>query len=135
MIECEKYLGLLMPSGKLKAGTFKEIQEKITKRVMRWKEKFISKAGQEILIKTVAQVIPTYSMSLFKLLKASVIILNWNKLCTLKKKGGNGIWDLHDFNLAMLAKQAWCLIHKNGSLFYRVYKARYFLNTSFLDSE
>ena len=45
MIECEKYLGLLMPSGKSKAGTFKEIQEKITKRVMRWKEKFISKAG------------------------------------------------------------------------------------------
>ena len=91
MIECEKYLGLLMPSGKSKAGTFNEIQEKITKRVMRWKEKFISKAGQEILIKTVAQVIPTYSMSLFKLPKASVIILNWNKLCTLKKKGGNGI--------------------------------------------
>ena len=35
----------------------------------------------------------------------------------------------------MLTKQAWCLINNNGSLFYRVYKARYFLNTSFLDFE
>ena len=67
MSECEKYLGLPMLSGKSKVGTFKELQEKITKRVLGWKEKFISKAGREILIKTVAQAIPTYSMNLFKL--------------------------------------------------------------------
>ena len=34
---------------------------------MGWKEKLISKAGREIVIKTVAQAIPTYSMCLFKL--------------------------------------------------------------------
>ena len=33
---------------------------------MGWKEKTISKAGRDILIKTVAQAIPTYSMSIFK---------------------------------------------------------------------
>ena len=70
MSECEKYLGLPMPNGKSKVGTFKELQEKITKRVLGWKEKFISKAGREILIKTVTQAIPTYSMSLFKLPKS-----------------------------------------------------------------
>ena len=70
MLECEKYLGLPMPNGKSKVGTFKELQEKITKRVLGWKEKFISKAGREILIKTMAQAIPTYSMSLFKLPKS-----------------------------------------------------------------
>ena len=46
-----------------------------------------------------------------------------------------GFRDLHVFNLIMLAKQAWCLIHNNWSLFYRVYKARYSPNTSFLDAE
>lgn len=70
MSDCEKYLGLSMASGKSKVNTFKELQEKITKRVMGWKEKFISKAGREILIKTMAQAIPTYSISLFKLPKA-----------------------------------------------------------------
>lgn len=70
MSECEKHLGLPMPNGKSKVGTFKELQEKITKKVIGWKEKFISKAGPEILIKTVVQAIPTYSMSLFKLPKS-----------------------------------------------------------------
>ena len=40
-----------------------------TKRVMGWKEKIISKAGREILIKMIAQAIPTYTMSMFKLPK------------------------------------------------------------------
>ena len=53
-----------MVCGKSKVNTFKELQEKITKRVMEWKEKLISKAGKEILVKTVAQAISTYSMSI-----------------------------------------------------------------------
>lgn len=54
MEECEAYLRLPTIGGKSKVNTFKELQERITKRVMWWKEKFISKAGREILIKTVA---------------------------------------------------------------------------------
>ena len=50
----EKYLGLPMVGGRYKVSTFKELQEKVSKRVMGWKEKHISKAGQEVLIKTIA---------------------------------------------------------------------------------
>lgn len=60
---------------------------------------------------------------------------NWGKFCISKKKGGMGFRDLHAFNLAMLAKQEWRLIHNNGSLFYKEYKARYFPNTSFMEAE
>ena len=70
MTNCEKYLGLPMVRGKSKVGTFKGLQERITKKVMGWKEKTISKAGMETLIKSVAQAIPTYSMSIFKILKS-----------------------------------------------------------------
>ena len=34
-----------------------------------------------------------------------------------------------------LAKQAWCLIHNTHSLFFQVYKSRYFPNCSFMDVE
>ena len=67
MTKCEKYLGLPMTSGKSKVNTFKDLQEKGIKWVMGWKEKYISKASHEILIKMVAQAIPTYSMCLFKI--------------------------------------------------------------------
>ena len=65
MDDCEKYLGLPMASGKSKVNTFKDLQEKITRRVMGWEKKIISKARREILIKTIAQAIQTYSMSIF----------------------------------------------------------------------
>ena len=67
MEDCEAYLGLPMVAGKSKVNTFKVLQEKINKKVLGWKEKFISKAGREILIKTIAQAIPTYAMSIFKI--------------------------------------------------------------------
>ena len=54
MEDCETYLGLTMVVGKSKVNTFKGLQERITMKVMGSKEKFISKAGREILIKTVA---------------------------------------------------------------------------------
>ena len=70
MEDCEKYLGLPMVGGKSEVNTFKNLREKITKRVMGWKEKFISKAEREILIKIVAQAITTYSISIFKIPQA-----------------------------------------------------------------
>ena len=69
MTDYENYLGLPMIGGKLKVNTFRELHERISKRVMSWKEKFISKVGREILIKTIAQAIPIYSMSLSKIPK------------------------------------------------------------------
>ena len=39
MEDCETYLGLPMIGGKSKVDTFKCLQEKITKKVIGWKEK------------------------------------------------------------------------------------------------
>ena len=54
MTICEKYLGLPMIGGRSKVSIFKHLQERVSKRVMGWKEKNISKARREVLIKTVA---------------------------------------------------------------------------------
>ncbi|XP_019168831.1 PREDICTED: uncharacterized protein LOC109164736 [Ipomoea nil] len=59
----------------------------------------------------------------------------WDKLSIPKKYGGMGFKDLKNFNLAMLGKQAWRLLTSPDTLVAKVYKARYYPNTTFLDAK
>ena len=63
----EKYLGLPSLVGWSKQNTFNDLKEKLGNKLFGWKEKLLSNADKEILIKSVAQAIPSYTMSCFKL--------------------------------------------------------------------
>lgn len=54
------------------------------------------------------------------------------QLCEPKIKGSMGFRDLRAFNIALLAKQGWQLQQGNNSLFYRVFKNKYFLEEDFI---
>ena len=53
--------------GRNKNNSFQSLKDKVWKRIQRWKEKLLSKGRKEILIKAVAQAIPTYTMNVFKI--------------------------------------------------------------------
>ncbi|WVZ70076.1 hypothetical protein U9M48_018774 [Paspalum notatum var. saurae] len=50
----ERYLGLPVSVGQSKTKTFSYLKERVWKRIQGWKEKMLSRAGKEILIKAVA---------------------------------------------------------------------------------
>ena len=64
-----KYLGLPTIIGKSKAQVFAEVKERVAKKLTGWKGKLLSIGGREILVKDVAQAVPTYIMSCFQLPK------------------------------------------------------------------
>ena len=63
----EKYMGLPSMIGRRTKSFFNEIKLKVLSKITSWKQKLISCGGKEILIKAVAQAVPTYAMSVFKL--------------------------------------------------------------------
>jgi hypothetical protein len=122
-----KYLGLPSMIGRSKKSIFNYIKDRIWNRISNWSSKMLSQAGKEVLIKSVAQAIPSYCMSVFllpmsigdeieKMLNSfwwgikedgskGIRWMSWDKLTMRKEWGGMGFRNIYGFNLAMLGKQ------------------------------
>ncbi|KAJ8767776.1 hypothetical protein K2173_020716 [Erythroxylum novogranatense] len=147
------YLGMPSVIGRNKRQVFQYVVEKLTKRLQGWKAKLLSKTGKDVLLRTVAQAMPNYIMSLFQLPidickdletlmnsffwqngdrdNIGIKWLRWRRLAIPKIHGGLGYRDLRQFNLALLAKQGWKLIKYPNSFAAKIMKARYFPNSEF----
>ncbi|XP_042972810.1 uncharacterized protein LOC122304618 [Carya illinoinensis] len=152
----EKYLGLPSLIGRSKHAAFKDIIDRIRGKISNWKNKFLSQAGKEILLKAVIQALPTYCMRVFKLPKSLLNEVNkimhhfwwghlqnekrvhwvsWGQMGRSKAAGGLGFRDLESFNLALLAKQGWRIIQQTNSLAAQVLKLKYFPSVEFLQAK
>jgi hypothetical protein len=97
--------------GKSRTKTFRHIKDRVWSLIQGWMEKLLSRAGKEIMIKAVAQAIPTFTMSCFDLTKTicdeistsicrywwsqqdktnKIHWLSWEKLTKPKAEGGLG---------------------------------------------
>ncbi|XP_023880426.1 uncharacterized protein LOC111992797 [Quercus suber] len=139
-----KYLGLPSIIGRSKKVVFAEIKDKVCRKLAGWKGKLLSLGGKEILIKAVAQAVPTYMMSCFQLPKSlyddlekmvrsfrwgqkhqepKMAWVGWKTMCKLKSQGGMGFRNLKAFNLALLAKQAWRILSNLSTFVARILRA------------
>ena len=65
--EYERYLGLPAVVGKNKKASLNYIKESMWNKLQGWKEKLMSQARREVLLKAVVQAIPTFAMGCFLL--------------------------------------------------------------------
>ena len=63
--EYEKYLGFLAVVGRNKHASLNYIKDRVWGKLQGWKEKMLSQAGKEVLLKAVVQAIPTFTISCF----------------------------------------------------------------------
>ncbi|XP_019181376.1 PREDICTED: uncharacterized protein LOC109176397 [Ipomoea nil] len=151
-----RYLGLPMGVGRNKREVFEYIEAKLKQRLGGWNKKVLSRAGKEVLLKSVAQAIPTYTMSIYYLPVTfcerlermmnkfwwlssrngggGIRWMAWDRMCGPKSMGGLGFKNLHKFNVALLAKQGWRLLSNPCSMVAKIYKARYYATKDFLDA-
>ncbi|XP_074378191.1 uncharacterized protein LOC141719717 [Apium graveolens] len=61
--------------------------------------------------------------------------MSWSRVCKPKNCEGLELKNLKSFNLSMLAKQGWRLLKESSHLISAVMKAKYYPNTSFLDTK
>ncbi|GLU12062.1 hypothetical protein SLE2022_287710 [Rubroshorea leprosula] len=148
-----QYLGFPASVGRSRSAAFSNLKSKFWARINVWRAQPLSRAGREVLIKSVLQALPTYVMGLFKLPKTlctdlerimnrywwgggeeehKIHWLEWRRLAISKKHGGLGFRALHEFNMAMLGKQGWRLMTNPDSLAAQLLKAKYFPRTDFL---
>jgi hypothetical protein len=63
----ERYLGLPTPDGRTNKGRFKSTKERLANKCSSWAKRHMSGGATEVLLKSVAQAIPTYVMGVFRL--------------------------------------------------------------------
>ncbi|KAH9769616.1 reverse transcriptase domain-containing protein [Citrus sinensis] len=152
----ERYLGLPSMVGRKKTNFFNYVKLRVLNKLTSWESKFFSCGGKEVLIKVVAQAVPAYAMSVFKIPQSicddiqkavakfwwssagnhrGIHWAKWGRLCQAKIRGGLGFRDFSCFNQALIAKQGWRLIQNPEALMARVLKAKYFKNSSFMDAK
>ncbi|KAL8112547.1 hypothetical protein AgCh_020026 [Apium graveolens] len=154
--EHSTYLGLPSILGRNKSVVLGYLKDRVKSKIQSWIPKKLSRPAKEILIKTAAQSLPAFAMNVFllpmeitkdieKMLAKlwwnnsessnnAINWMSWDRLTAHKHAGGLGFRNFRDFNLAMLGKQCWRLIINPTNLVARIYKARYFKDSSLLEA-
>ncbi|GJS54821.1 RNA-directed DNA polymerase, eukaryota, reverse transcriptase zinc-binding domain protein [Tanacetum coccineum] len=138
------YLGSYVGGDMNKIQSWKDIIDRIRRRLSRWKMKMLSIGGRLMLIKSVLGSMPIFHMSMFKVPAGVIQILEslrskffnghessgkkaswvqWKKALAPKDNGGLGIFSLYALNRGLIFKWVWRFLAHEPTLWSRVIKA------------
>nr|GEW95664.1 RNA-directed DNA polymerase, eukaryota, reverse transcriptase zinc-binding domain protein [Tanacetum cinerariifolium] len=119
------YLGTKIGGVMSRVEAWKEVVDKVTSRLSKWKMKSLSIGGRLTLLKSVLGSIPIYHMSIYRVPKRVLLVLEsirshffnghdsnskkaswvkWSSVITSKEKGGLGVASLYALNRALMLK-------------------------------
>eukprot|EP00253_Pinus_taeda_P020685 PITA_20685 len=141
-----KYLGTMLDSSTLKIGNWKNILEKIMKRLENWTFRALNQAARVVLLKATIQGIPIYPLSVMAAPKGICnklveiyrkflwggpkqqkkwALCSWNSLTRPKEKGGLGLRDPWTLNQVLTAKLRWRWIQGGPDLWKEIWTTKY----------
>ena len=126
-----RYLRIPSIHGRVKAGTYQELLDKVNSKIQSWKMRFLSLAGRHTLIQSVISSIPSFQMQSALLRKGlcntldmkarnfewgdtqeqrKTYLVNWNMVTRGKERGGMGIRKMQAMNTSFMAKLGWKIL-------------------------
>ncbi|KAL3626892.1 hypothetical protein CASFOL_029297 [Castilleja foliolosa] len=147
------HLGMPFCRQKSRTAACNAIIERIENKLNGWKEKCLSQASRTILIKAVAQSIPTYAMSTCIFPKSicskidamyrklwwgcnnngnALMLKCWDSICSPKSSGGLGFKRAYDLNIGLMAKMTWLIASDQNIFWIKLIKSKYLRGKSFL---
>ncbi|GKC46109.1 RNA-directed DNA polymerase, eukaryota, partial [Tanacetum coccineum] len=138
------YLGVMVGEMMSRFNAWDDVVLKLKARLSKWKAKTLSIGGRLTLLKSVLGASPLYNMSIFKVPKGVLKVMEsirsnffkgasqsekkiswiaWDKVLASKKKGGLGVSSYFALNRALLLKWVWRFVSQDGSLWCRVIQA------------
>ncbi|XP_074300539.1 uncharacterized protein LOC141631816 [Silene latifolia] len=144
-----RYLGVNIIPKRLGVMDCQCLVDKITERIARLGTRKLSYAGRVVLVKAVLSTLHNYWVRIFILpktvldkidamcrkflwhgtdCKGSPALVAWRNICRTKKKGGLGLKNLHQWNIASLRKYVWWIEQKSDNLWVKWIHAIYMKN-------
>ncbi|XP_058724719.1 uncharacterized protein LOC131596153 [Vicia villosa] len=141
-----KFLGVMVGDSPRKTAMWKEVINDIRRRLNNWRGKFLSVGGRVVLINSVLNAIPLYSLSFYrapkKVIKEIVSIqrnflwkgvegdrgicwVSWRNVCRPKEEGGLGIRDVNNMNISLLMKWKWRICNEENAVWSNLLIHRY----------
>ncbi|WJZ89517.1 hypothetical protein VitviT2T_008733 [Vitis vinifera] len=140
------YLGLPLGAPNKAGSVWDGVEERMRWKLALWKRQYISKGGRIALIKSTLVSMPLYQMSLFRMprvvarrleklqrdflwgggsMERKAHLVNWERVCMGKEKGGLGLRKLIPLNKALLGKWVWRFANAKEEMWKRVLVAKY----------
>ncbi|RVX21575.1 putative ribonuclease H protein [Vitis vinifera] len=140
------YLGLPLGAQYRSRAVWDGVEERMRKKLARWKSQYISKGGRITLIRSTLANMPIYFMSMLSMprkvrlrleriqreflwgggaLERMIHLVKWELVCLEKDNGGLGVKSLSILNKALLCKWSWRFAMEREAFWNQVIRGKY----------